>query len=208
MNENSKLYVFAKKEVALIFIFMVLIAVSAFVLGVKVGKNYSYLQAGYTPEDQARIDLLSTEEESLHNSIKEREKVDPVKLRDETHKALQEKLKEHLEAVPTVETEVDEVEAQTSVNSDEIGQANGDDFSGKFTIQLGSHRSKKDAEEFANGFKYRGYNPIINEVEIADRGTWYRTSLGVFSSKEETKTYIKKEAELFRGQDFVIVRFK
>ncbi len=202
MNENTKLYVFAKKEVALIFIFMVLIAVSAFVLGVKIGKNYSYLQSGLTPEDRAKVDMLSTQEEQLKDITDQRVPVDPQKLKDETHKALEERLKEQLEKedVPKVEMKSPEEESTTQVS--------GEDFNGKFTIQLGSHRSKKESEEFANGFKYRGYNPIINEVEISGRGTWYRTSLGVFSSIEETKAYIKKEMELFRGQDYVIGRFE
>jgi cell division protein FtsN len=202
MNENTKLYVFAKKEVALIFIFMVLIAVSAFVLGVKIGKNYSYLQSGLTPEDRAKVDMLSTQEEQLKDITDKREPIDPQKLKDETHKALEERLKEQLdkEEAPKVEMKIPDEESTTQVS--------GDDFNGKFTIQLGSHRSKKDSEEFANGFKYRGYNPIINEVEISGRGTWYRTSLGVFSSAEEAKAYIKKEMELFRGQDYVIGRFE
>ncbi len=202
MNENTKLYVFAKKEVALIFIFMVLIAISAFVLGVKIGKNYSYLQAGYTPEDRAKVEMLSGEEEQLNKTIEKREQVDPQKLKDDTHKALQERLKEELEAPEKVEA------TPTATEGNETTQVSGDDFAGKFTIQLGSHRSKSEAEEFANGFKYRGYNPIINEVDISGRGTWYRTSLGVFSSIEEAKAYIKKEMELFRGQDYVIGRFE
>ena len=202
MNENTKLYVFAKKEVALIFIFMVLIAVSAFVLGVKIGKNYSYLQSGYTPEDRAKVDMLSTQEEQLQDITDKRVPVDPQQLKDETHKALEERLKEQLEKeeAPKIEMKSPTEESTTQVS--------GDDFDGKFTIQLGSHRSKKESEEFANGFKYRGYNPIINEVEISGRGTWYRTSLGVFSSIEEAKAYIKKEMELFRGQDYVIGRFE
>lgn len=200
MNENTKLYVFAKKEVALIFIFMVLIAISAFVLGVKIGKNYSYLQSGYTPEDRAKVELLSTQEEELNKAVDKREEVDPQKLKDETHKALEERLKEQIDKAPP------QVEAPAP--SEEATQVSGDDFTGKFTIQLGSHRSKSEAEEFANGFKYRGYNPIINEVEISGRGTWFRTSLGVFSSLEEAKAYIKKEQELFRGQDYVIGRFE
>ncbi|MBK23154.1 MAG: hypothetical protein CME70_04035 [Halobacteriovorax sp.] len=202
MNENTKLYVFAKKEVALIFIFMVLIAISAFVLGVKIGKNYSYLQAGYTPEDRAKVDMLSGQEEQLNKTIEKREQVDPQKLKDETHKALEERLKQELEAPEKVEA------TPAADEGNETTQVSGDDFAGKFTIQLGSHRSKSEAEEFANGFKYRGYNPIINEVDISGRGTWYRTSLGVFSSIEEAKAYIKKEMELFRGQDYVIGRFE
>jgi hypothetical protein len=50
MDSKTKLYVFAKKEVGLIFIFMILIAITSFVLGVKIGKNYSLEMAGVTKE--------------------------------------------------------------------------------------------------------------------------------------------------------------
>ncbi|CAN0060821.1 unnamed protein product [Chrysoparadoxa australica] len=82
-----------------------------------------------------------------------------------------------------------------------------DKFSGKYTIQLGSHRSVEEAEAFAEGFKVRGYNPIINEVEIPNRGIWYRVSLGVFDTITDAKDYVKKEQSLFQGQDYVFVRF-
>lgn len=202
MNENTKLYVFAKKEVALIFLFMILIAISAFVLGVRTGKNYSYLKEGYTEQDRKRVEMLSGEEENLGKDIEVRKEVDPKKLNLETQRSLEERLKEEIEKEEAVLEEPQQIEPESAVSVDQ------DNFKGKFTIQLGSSRSKKEAEEFANGFKYRGYDPIINEVEISGRGIWYRTSLGVFTSIEEAKEYIEKEKELFRGQDFVIGRFE
>ena len=65
----------------------------------------------------------------------------------------------------------------------------------------------EDAEKFANGFRVRGYNPVINEVEIENRGSWFRVSLGVFDTIEDTKEFIIKEKSLFQGMDYVIGRF-
>jgi cell division protein FtsN len=84
--------------------------------------------------------------------------------------------------------------------------ANKDGFSGKFTIQLGSHRTLKEAEDFAEGFKARGYDTIINQIEIKGKGTWYRVSLGAFANMDEAKSYITKEKTLFIGQDYTIVK--
>jgi septal ring-binding cell division protein DamX len=75
---------------------------------------------------------------------------------------------------------------------------------GKYTIQLGSYNTLDEAKQFAEGFTVRGYNPIINEVKIEGKGTWYRVSLGVFTTVEEAKSYIKQEQSLFSGQDHVI----
>ena len=60
MEKQIKLYVFNRNEIILIFAFMVLIAITSFVLGVKVGKSYSYEQAGLTPAD-AEIEELVKE---------------------------------------------------------------------------------------------------------------------------------------------------
>jgi cell division protein FtsN len=81
-----------------------------------------------------------------------------------------------------------------------------DALSGKFTIQLGSHRTLKEAEDFAEGFKARGYDPIINQIDIKGKGTWYRVSLGAFNTMEEAKAYTAKEKTLFIGQDYTVVK--
>jgi hypothetical protein len=64
----------------------------------------------------------------------------------------------------------------------------------------------EEAEDFAEGFKARGYDPIINQIDIKGKGTWFRVSLGAFATQEEAKTYITKEKSLFLGQDYTIVK--
>ena len=210
MDSKTKLFVFAKKEVALIFIFMILIAITSFVMGVKIGKNYSLEMAGILPSDQKKVvELLSKKEEDLE-AIKKNSEAHVVESGDIEHK-LQEKISEefgggsdatHGEAATTPS------HGSTPNMSTEKGESlsGKDALSGKFTIQLGSHRTLKEAEEFAEGFKARGYDTIINQIEIKGKGTWYRVSLGAFSSAEEAKSYIGKEKTLFIGQDYTIVK--
>jgi len=203
MDSKTKLYVFAKKEVALIFIFMILIAITSFVLGVKIGKNYSLEMAGVTPEDRKKVvELLSNKEEALQE-IKANPESSTVDSSDIENK-LQEKIsaefgKEGTETTTSV--------GQSTPNMSEGPKVqDGDQLSGKYTIQLGSHRTLKEAEDFAEGFRARGYNPIINQIEIKGKGTWYRVSLGAFNSIEESKGYVAKEKSLFLGQDYTIIK--
>lgn len=198
MDSKTKLYVFAKKEVALIFIFMILIAITSFVMGVKIGKNYSMELAGIAPEDQKKVvELLSKKEEDLE-AIKKNAEAHTVESGDIEHK-LQEKISAEFGAPnPNMSSEKPHEEAATSTSKDGL--------SGKFTIQLGSHRTLKEAEEFAEGFKARGYDTIINQIEIKGKGTWYRVSLGAFANMDEAKSYISKEKTLFIGQDYTIVK--
>ncbi len=211
MDSKTKLYVFAKKEVALIFIFMILIAITSFVLGVKIGKNYTLELAGVTSSDQKKVvELLSKNEEELEE-IKKNSDGHNVESTDIEHK-LQEKISEQFgspgqehgttAASPNMSAE----NQKTSHDTHEVKTTHSDGMSGKFTIQLGSHRTLKEAEDFAEGFKARGYDPIINQIEIKSKGTWYRVSLGVFAGAEEAKSYIAKEKTLFIGQDYTIVK--
>jgi cell division protein FtsN len=209
MDSKTKLYVFAKKEVALIFIFMILIAVTSFVLGVKIGKNYSMEMAGITKEDQKKVvELLSKKEEELSN-IKANPEASTVES-SEIENKLQEKISE--EFGKGKDTKPDKSEPaqggmSTAPAKTEAHQSTTKDaLSGKFTIQLGSHRTLKEAEAFAEGFRARGYNPIINQIEIKGKGTWYRVSLEAFNNAEEAKAYVGREKTLFMGQDYTIIK--
>lgn len=201
MDSKTKLYVFAKKEVALIFIFMILIAVTSFVLGVKIGKNYSMEMAGITPEDQKKVvELLSNKEEEL-SKIKANPESSTVESSDIEHK-LQEKISEEFGG----QTPAAHGNNMSVATEGPAASTIKDALSGKFTIQLGSHRTLKEAESFAEGFRARGYNPIINQIEIKGKGTWYRVSLEAFNTAEEAKAYVGKEKSLFMGQDYTIIK--
>lgn len=214
MDSKTKLYVFAKKEVALIFIFMILIAITSFVMGVKIGKNYSLEMAGITKEDQKKVvELLSKKEEQLEE-IKKNAEAHQVESGD-----IESKLQEKISAEFGVEGGPAPTGAHgaaavapahgpmsTEPAKREAGHAGKDGLTGKLTIQLGSHRTLKEAEDFAEGFKARGYDPIINQIDIKGKGTWYRVSLGAFNTNEEARAYIAKEKTLFIGQDYTIVK--
>ena len=150
MDSKTRLFVFAKKEVALIFIFMILIAITSFVFGVKVGKNYSLELSGVTEEDRKKVvELLSKNEEDLQE-IKKNQEAHTVESADIEHK-LQEKISNEFgtgenHSAPNMSTEHGATSAHEPVASVEN---KSDGLSGKFTIQLGSHRTLKEAEDFA-----------------------------------------------------------
>ena len=206
MDSKTRLYVFAKKEVALIFVFMILIAVTSFVFGVKVGKSYSLDMSGISEADRKKVvELLSKNEEDLQE-IKKNQDAHTVESTDIENK-LQEKITTEFGAGtdPHAANMSTEHAPQTSATEAHAAPS-ADGLSGKFTIQLGSHRTLKEAEDFAEGFKARGYDPIINQIDIKGKGTWFRVSLGAFANQEEAKAYIAKEKSLFLGQDYTIVK--
>lgn len=193
MEENNKVIVFEKKEIILVLIFVLVLIITSFTLGIRLGKKLAFSDAGIKDEDVKAVELKSTVEEDVEATISE-----DTKLTDE------EKLKKLMDESKTRLT--DELE---KFSSEEKPVANTapeapNAMAGKYTIQLGSYNNLDEAKQFAEGFTVRGYSPIINEVKIEGKGTWYRVSLGLFNSVDEAKNYIKEEQSLFSGQEHVI----
>lgn len=197
MEENNKVIVFEKKEIILVLIFVLVLIITSFTLGIRLGKKLAFTDAGIKDEDVKAVELKSTVEEDAEATISEDAKLTDEeklkKLMDESKS----RLTDELEKFST-----DEKPAETAAAPETNAMA------GKYTIQLGSYNNLDEAKQFAEGFTVRGYSPIINEVKIEGKGTWYRVSLGIFNTVDEAKNYIKEEQSLFSGQEHVISEIK
>jgi len=231
MEDNSKLFVFEKKEVVLIFVFIVVIAVTAFTLGVRIGKRLSLKEDGYTKTDVQSIDLKSVDEEYVEAVVDS--PVEPENFEDaianeetptqESTADVEARLREEMEKLaagkvnapqpePAVEEDIpsDAQDPQASLGEDNKIESTDDlyapqnDVKGKFTIQLYANQSKSSAQDFADAFIVKGYDVIINEATIPGKGTWYRVSIGIFDTIEDAKKYLQKESGLFQGEDYII----
>lgn len=197
MEENNKVLVFEKKEIILISLLVVVLIVASFTIGVKMGKRISLDAVGVTEADKKEVELKSTVEEDAEKTLSsdaqltDEEKL--KKLMDESKNQLTEELEKFSSEEKKTTTEAEPVSSP---------------MAGKYTIQLGSYNTVEEAKQFAEGFSVRGYSPIINEVKIAGKGTWYRVSLGAFDTVEAAKKYIRDEKSLFSGQDHVITEIK
>ena len=232
IEDNSKLFVFEKKEVVLIFVFIVVIAVTAFTLGVRIGKRLSLKEDGYTKTDVQNIDLKSVDEEYVEAVVED--PIAPTDFEDalsgqeapskESAADVEARLREEMEKlaagkvdtapvqdtapqkVQTNEPSVDStsVESVDSIQKPDDLYAPEQDVKGKFTIQLYANQSKAAAQDFADAFIVKGYDVIINEVSITGKGNWYRVSIGVFDTIEDAKKYLQKESSLFQSEDYII----
>jgi cell division protein FtsN len=196
MEENNKVIVFEKKEIILILVFVLILIVTSFTLGIRLGKKLSLTEAGIQDQDLKAVELRSTDEEDADKTFE-----DDARLTDEEKlKKLMDESKARL---------ADELEKFTGENTPETSpQTAKNPMAGKFTIQLGSYNTPDEARQFAEGFTVRGYSPIINEVKIEGKGKWYRVSLGLFNTLEEAKAYIRAEQSLFAGQDHIITEIR
>lgn len=207
MEDNAKVFVFEKKEIFLIFVFVVIMSVTCFTLGVNLGKKLALDKSGVTVEDMKTVEMKSSQEEDVEATMDAPQLSDEEKLQklmEESKEKLNTELQQFSAQDPKAETT--ETAAPAVQPKSEVSVANAQ--TGKYTIQLGSYATMDEAKQFAEGFTVRGYNPILNEVIIPEKGTWYRVSLGLFGTVAEAKEYVKKEASLFQGQDYVISEIK
>lgn len=213
MKEKSKLFVFDRIEVLIILFLMIVIAITSFTLGVKIGEDFSFQQSGLSKTDAEILKLKSMEEEEVDNINNTRadENVDVLRMSDDELKKKFEEIDSgeekpgsirRAQPAPAPQAQAARPEAKELIN--DLNNAH----IGKWTIQLASYQSQDDADVFADGFRARGYNPIIHEAAIEGQGVWYRVSLGIFDAVSQAKEYISTESSLFQGQDYTIVKIQ
>lgn len=205
MSEKTKLIVFAKKEILLLLIFFFLAVGISFTLGFRMGTDYSFLTT-HDPRDRQLVEetaqMKSTEEENVERQQQEVQEqaqpAQPSEFTEDTNKMMEKHLQEKLREQETPKT------SDSSESEEDVEKVNKEQLAGKYTIQLGSFLSFPEAEEFAQGFKMRGYNPIIEKAEIPDKGIRFSVSLGSFDNQNDAREYIAKERSLFISQDYFI----
>jgi len=224
MEKTPKFLFFDRKEIAVIFLCMILLAVISFILGLQIGR-LTNKDAGFTlkdvKEDAKVVDTVETraivptaaaapapvpEDLAVSTEVAEPQEKPQVKVKAKarTETVVVEAAPAQKEVVVVPEEEKIDETTKAEVATTITEYKAGADLKGKFTIQLGSYRTAQEAEKFADGFRVRGYEPFINEVMLQGKGTWYRVSMGTFDAIPVAKAYVTKEASLFSGQDYVI----
>jgi hypothetical protein len=213
MEENNKVIIFEKKEIILILVFFIILVIISFTLGIRLGKKLTLEREGVKDVDIKTVELKSVDEEEVDKTFLEDSKLSDdekiQKLREESKGKLIEELESFSKPDVAPALNSSEVKPSVEVNNElNLISPVGPGLKGKFTIQLGSYSSAEEAKEFAEGFTVRGYDPIINEVKIPEKGNWYRVSLGVFDSPEDAKKYINQERSLFEGQEYILTEIR
>jgi len=57
MNEKSNFYVFERKEIFLVILFVILVSITSFLFGLKMGSGYSFEKTGHNESD---LEMIST----------------------------------------------------------------------------------------------------------------------------------------------------
>lgn len=79
------------------------------------------------------------------------------------------------------------------------------DVQGKYTIQVSSHTSEKDAQAHAEDLISKGFSAFYIPA-LVDGKTWYRVSVGNFASSGTAKEYLQKVKTNVAFKDAIVRR--
>ncbi len=276
--DQDKSFIFNRVELAILILFFLVMSATSFVLGIRFGKKFTLANSNthkssiITTHSDAEVgdqvsnkaaasirDQLESREEPEFVTTILGEKLNKLKIDDETYRDIQKKIAE-LEKNEKVKRDLDEIErslqaaknepeafsdkeielaksskieelekstksieeelaqvvadVETEVDQDTMNNIKAtidneiikadESLMGKYTIQVGAFKTAIEARDFADSFVARSYRPIINEVDLGIKGTWYRVGLGLFDTEASAKKYLSRESSLFEGQQAYI----
>ena len=74
---------------------------------------------------------------------------------------------------------------------------------GAYTINVASFRNKDYADQYVEELKKQGVDAFDWQIELPDKGTWYRVSVGGFATREEAENYASELKEKGISQTFI-----
>lgn len=206
MTKKTGLFIFEKREVWVLFLLAITVAVFAFILGVHLGKKVGDSQnvaelkdatPAHTADDMVPDRVQLTEQaqgvdqavtESLNQALHEEVQNAGIKLNVKRQVQLPEKTVSKNAGATTLESdEKKEVIPALVRQSPE----------GKYTIQVGSFPSLSEASEELSALENKGVEPFMRHTLIRGKGEWYRIYLGGYDSKKQAETiahkYVKEQ---------------
>ena len=200
MKEKQRIFIYDRKEMGVLILLGVMVAVFAFTLGVHLGKRVSgpKITASGTAEPTSlttapdKVPDNKELAEQAHNAGQVADDTSNQSLHDEVARTglkLDANHQVDLPKNPKSEnagaTSVKPTpEATPPKHETHAATANG---RSKFSLQVGSYHSMAEAQKRAKEIEEAGLSTKVHEAEIRGKGTWYRVFVGEFLTKSEAE---------------------
>jgi cell division protein FtsN len=208
MDKKRQFLIYDRKEIGVLFLLGITVAVFAFTLGVHLGKRVggdkkvatetgsgtstlpvvndspSKEEMGETDKkDSVTISQASADDQNLGQVLHDEVVKTGVKMDSPRQVQLPEKTKTTLATAtePTAEA-VSEPVARLP-----------------FTLQVGSFAELSEARTHLKEYEDAGLKPMIHGAEIKGKGKWYRIYVGEFASKEDAE----KAGKIFHSKNLI-----
>lgn len=215
MDTKRKLFIYDRKEVGILILLGVGVALFAFTLGVHLGKQVvpKTNEVVATHESIEPVDAVK-EQNPNRNEIANETKNVPAAvdetldqtLRDEVAKTGMQIDKPKPLNLPTETKNENAPTGRPEIGSTTATAPAPTRLNGRYTLQVGSYPSRSEVEPVVVRLNEQGLRAEVKEVEIKGKGKWFRLLVGQFptvAEAEKAGTTYKKESRI---GDFVVVR--
>lgn len=208
LEPRHELVVFNKKEIFIILLLFVLVALLSFTLGVRMGRSLTdtklYQEPKATETSEVRPHeaplaekteptqaVVATETPKEGEATAEKASVTPAK--PDPAKKAEDVADQQLNAELTktgIKTDKPvSMKLPEKTRAEQAPAKSGAITAGRYTLQVGSHRTVSEAADQVMELKRRGLEAFYLEANLAGKGTWYRVDVGNFPNKEVAEQY-------------------
>lgn len=233
MDQRRRLFIYDRKEVGILILLGVGVALFAFTLGVHLGKQVVPKVAQEIGEAPPVDPLLNAEsqapsrveisgevknipgavDESLDQSLRDEIAKTGMKVDKARQVELPSEVQRESSAPEVGRAEPasnKKIESATEPKSEEKAVAKSEaatsPTSSRYTLQVGSYPSLREAEPELLKLNENGLRAEVREVELSGKGKWFRLFVGQFESVKDAEKAGKSFKKERRIAEFVVVR--
>jgi cell division protein FtsN len=216
VDEKRRLFIYDRKEVGILILLGVGVALFAFTLGVHLGKQVVPKEIA-AAADAKSVDPLVPADTQAPSRVEVSEEVKNIPAAvDET---LDQSLRDEIAKTGMKVDQPRQVELPTEVGSAAPAKAPAEEkkprrkaertapsSASHYTLQVGSYPSLHDAEPVLLKLNENGLRAEVREVELAGKGKWFRLFVGEFDTVKDAEKAGKSFKKERRIAEFVVVR--
>ena len=197
MDQNKTLFIYDRKEVGLLILLGVTVALFAFTLGVHLGKRVGPKEIAATHVEATSAASVADKaperhevgeqtkgvpeavEETLNTSLHDEVAKTGIKLDTPRAIELPTKPKAKAAGATTVKTKT-----EVKTESHKTAEVHA---TGKYTLQVGSYPDMDTAKPHADEMEKKGVHPFLRPVDLKSKGKWFRLYVGGYSTIDEAE---------------------
>lgn len=210
MARKQRLFIYDRREMGVLILLGVMIALFAFTLGLHMGKrvgpaaSQGSVHLPDTPIADTTMDAVPDRVEINEQSKGAQQAAEQV-----LNESLQgEVARTGLKLDPSHQVDLPRKPKDTKAGATTLESPEGQTVAavlpalarsapkGKFTLQIGSYPTLEEAKSQLQALESQGAEPFLRTAEVTGKGKWFRVYLGGFESKKQAESqaqdYLKK----------------
>lgn len=202
MEAKSRLFIYDRKEMSVLILLGIMVALFAFTLGVHLGKRVGprgvvatapeakplQTQADEVPNRQVLTEQAKGTDHAVEETMNQEthDEVSRTGIKLDTPRQVDLPKAAKAEQAPTTPA-VSEVNITKTADESEksVTAAKREAPEGKYTLQVGAFATLAETRDRIDALEALGLKPYMRSVDLKKKGKWFRVYLGGFGTKEE-----------------------